>query len=141
MFMHQEHCAGPENCQCIAHSHHGDNQGLADPFSHRGQIIWRLAWNIDINTSSSMSQAVNSGNQLPRKCDVLEHIAAYDQIISGCQTLIKVLEPDNARSLLNPRDVINVLTRRGQVLDELADRKSTRLNSSHEWISRMPSSA
>ena len=24
---------------------------------------------------------------------------------------------------------------------ELADRKSTRLNSSHEWISRMPSSA
>ena len=40
----------------------------------------------------------------------------------------------------------------GQVLDEilphlqitsllLADRKSTRLNSSHEWISRMPSSA
>ena len=27
------------------------------------------------------------------------------------------------------------------VLDELRDRKSTRLNSSHEWISRMPSSA
>ena len=26
-------------------------------------------------------------------------------------------------------------------LSELADRKSTRLNSSHEWISRMPSSA
>mgnify|MGYP003344042036 CR=1 FL=1 len=25
--------------------------------------------------------------------------------------------------------------------DPLADRKSTRLNSSHEWISRMPSSA
>ena len=25
--------------------------------------------------------------------------------------------------------------------DELLDRKSTRLNSSHEWISRMPSSA
>ena len=26
-------------------------------------------------------------------------------------------------------------------LDDAADRKSTRLNSSHEWISRMPSSA
>ena len=25
--------------------------------------------------------------------------------------------------------------------DEISDRKSTRLNSSHEWISRMPSSA
>ena len=30
----------------------------------------------------------------------------------------------------------------GQSVDDfLADRKSTRLNSSHEWISRMPSSA
>ena len=26
-------------------------------------------------------------------------------------------------------------------VDEAGDRKSTRLNSSHEWISRMPSSA
>ena len=29
----------------------------------------------------------------------------------------------------------------GSVVDEKLDRKSTRLNSSHEWISRMPSSA
>ena len=29
----------------------------------------------------------------------------------------------------------------GQVFESSADRKSTRLNSSHEWISRMPSSA
>ena len=28
-----------------------------------------------------------------------------------------------------------------QVMRKLGDRKSTRLNSSHEWISRMPSSA
>ena len=28
-----------------------------------------------------------------------------------------------------------------KVLTDLKDRKSTRLNSSHEWISRMPSSA
>ena len=27
------------------------------------------------------------------------------------------------------------------LVEELSDRKSTRLNSSHEWISRMPSSA
>ena len=32
------------------------------------------------------------------------------------------------------------LVRLGDVVDQL-DRKSTRLNSSHEWISRMPSSA
>ena len=29
----------------------------------------------------------------------------------------------------------------GRVSEEQSDRKSTRLNSSHEWISRMPSSA
>ena len=29
----------------------------------------------------------------------------------------------------------------GQAIDDTVDRKSTRLNSSHEWISRMPSSA
>ena len=45
------------------------------------------------------------------------------------------------------QDRLNALERRTQeALQELAtakaqDRKSTRLNSSHEWISRMPSSA
>ena len=32
-------------------------------------------------------------------------------------------------------------TKVAQALKDAADRKSTRLNSSHEWISRMPSSA
>ena len=33
------------------------------------------------------------------------------------------------------------LQERGTIFSEVGDRKSTRLNSSHEWISRMPSSA
>ena len=35
----------------------------------------------------------------------------------------------------------NVAEYRGLIAGLNADRKSTRLNSSHEWISRMPSSA
>jgi arginine decarboxylase len=37
--------------------------------------------------------------------------------------------------------LIEVLVQIARELDERLDRKSTRLNSSHEWISRMPSSA
>ena len=36
---------------------------------------------------------------------------------------------------------VNVKAKAGTVWLEGRDRKSTRLNSSHEWISRMPSSA
>ena len=37
--------------------------------------------------------------------------------------------------------MVEVPDERLQKLTEMIDRKSTRLNSSHEWISRMPSSA
>ena len=50
--------------------------------------------------------------------------------------------PSNQVPQLNPEQIsplLNALTVR-QLL-ALTDRKSTRLNSSHEWISRMPSSA
>ena len=54
-----------------------------------------------------------------------------------------------------PKDIIEIIEKDLKVFDEKAqdssvgyggqgeveDRKSTRLNSSHEWISRMPSSA
>ena len=57
-----------------------------------------------------------------------------------------------ARSLLRPaysaimvrileREQLAKATAIGTVVFQVADRKSTRLNSSHEWISRMPSSA
>ena len=43
------------------------------------------------------------------------------------------------RALPDVRDGLKPVHRR--VLYAMQDRKSTRLNSSHEWISRMPSSA
>ena len=38
-------------------------------------------------------------------------------------------------------DILQVAVNAGSAVQYLRDRKSTRLNSSHEWISRMPSSA
>ena len=38
-------------------------------------------------------------------------------------------------------DGVRLARRRGELMQASRDRKSTRLNSSHEWISRMPSSA
>ena len=43
--------------------------------------------------------------------------------------------------VLNEPSVVAVNQDTGAVLAVGTDRKSTRLNSSHEWISRMPSSA
>ena len=51
--------------------------------------------------------------------------------------LVRVLRANLLDELGKPY----VVTARAKGLRELADRKSTRLNSSHEWISRMPSSA
>ena len=44
----------------------------------------------------------------------------------------------NWNETVNPNDTVWHL---GDVIFGQEDRKSTRLNSSHEWISRMPSSA
>ena len=46
----------------------------------------------------------------------------------------------SARAALSPA-VRRVVRTRSRYEAENKDRKSTRLNSSHEWISRMPSSA
>ena len=45
----------------------------------------------------------------------------------------------NLGQLLDERGLASIIEK--QILNEEGDRKSTRLNSSHEWISRMPSSA
>ena len=45
------------------------------------------------------------------------------------------------RSNVGKSSLINMLTKRPKLAMTSSDRKSTRLNSSHEWISRMPSSA
>ena len=51
------------------------------------------------------------------------------------------LEDPAALSRLEQPDTALRHLRGTVVIDEIQDRKSTRLNSSHEWISRMPSSA
>ena len=58
-------------------------------------------------------------------CDLSEHILT-----------VTLNRPDklNAFTVTMANELIDVFTK-------ARDRKSTRLNSSHEWISRMPSSA
>ena len=78
-----------------------------------------------------------------------EFIATVDTIVMGRHTFDLVLTFDAWPYGTMP---VHVMTRRGLDIpksvaatvtasDESPDRKSTRLNSSHEWISRMPSSA
>ena len=50
------------------------------------------------------------------------------------------MEAKQVRDLMEAYSSIYVQSEQ-EVISEDLDRKSTRLNSSHEWISRMPSSA
>ena len=66
--------------------------------------------------------------------------------LAGCGYHLGEVRPTpmrSVRSLAVPTFKNNTFESRIEVLfaDTLVDRKSTRLNSSHEWISRMPSSA
>mgnify|MGYP003341027109 CR=1 FL=1 len=59
-------------------------------------------------------------------------------------TLLQFLDDNAERVMLAPASTRKDFTccyPGGLVEHSLRDRKSTRLNSSHEWISRMPSSA
>ena len=65
---------------------------------------------------------------------------------SGKSTLIKILlkevEPTSGRVVVNDMDLRNMPRRYvPKYRRRLGDRKSTRLNSSHTTVSRMPSSA
>ena len=62
--------------------------------------------------------------------------------MSITKEITKIIEYQNSTLLLKDKEnktTINALIQ--QAIDDYEDRKSTRLNSSHEWISRMPSSA
>ena len=66
-------------------------------------------------------------------------------LYQGVQEILLQYQPDAAAIEeiflnVNPRSTLMLGQARGAVISAL-DRKSTRLNSSHEWISRMPSSA
>ena len=61
---------------------------------------------------------------------------------SGDQTMVKLHDLHSGTTrFANNQVVQNVDTRRGTLAVTVADRKSTRLNSSHIPLSRMPSSA
>ena len=76
-----------------------------------------------------------------------------ESLVSGILALVGIdAEPGTSREHVLLSTIIDVLWKSGQKVDfgtlvrsipapPIEDRKSTRLNSSHEWISRMPSSA
>ena len=64
-----------------------------------------------------------------------------NQWISRTCTLDKVDTIDQAEEVARTFALFTRSLSKGFATEKLKDRKSTRLNSSHEWISRMPSSA
>ena len=79
------------------------------------------------------------------KCMVVGH-DKYNKAVDGAKVIIDVGIPATvddaacvtvANTLLNKNDLIAIYASN----EFTADRKSTRLNSSHEFVSRMPSSA
>ena len=63
-----------------------------------------------------------------------------EQIIAGIKDFLDENGNPICYVLINPY-VLNLIPSEELTEDGQPDRKSTRLNSSHEWISRMPSSA
>ena len=103
----------------------GDAPGLIDVMS--GQVTVALPTAIaaapHVRSGKLRALAVTSSKRLPSFPDVptvAETLAGFEAVSWG-----GVMVPTGT-----PQPIINRL-----------DRKSTRLNSSHEWISRMPSSA
>ena len=88
-------------------------------------------------------------NKVKRKWS--DRIKTIEEPLFKCYVFVKVTEADRTKVRLT-NGVVNFVYWNGKpaVVREkeiqtiklfLEDRKSTRLNSSHEWISRMPSSA
>ena len=67
-------------------------------------------------------------------CDVMVVDDSYEKIQEISDKVSYAMKAD-----VTDKDALQALGARN--LDGAVDRKSTRLNSSHEWISRMPSSA
>ena len=78
------------------------------------------------------------GHDAAAKAAILAGLAFHSRVTSKdvyCEGISKI----SARDVAVARDMDHVI--KLLAIAELTDRKSTRLNSSHEWISRMPSSA
>ena len=78
------------------------------------------------------------------KMNLLEHLQNYFQNRSvNYEILVEAGEKEDIPAYLrmNTKQKFEYISERYPLVKTLKDRKSTRLNSSHEWISRMPSSA
>ena len=105
-------------------------------------------------TGAEVSRALLSAVSMDPGIEIIEHAIVLDALKSKsgrvCGVTIHVIgegERDGVGQIL-ARAVVLATGGLGQVYSQTTnpsvstgDRKSTRLNSSHEWISRMPSSA
>ena len=111
--------------------------------------IWALTTNMVI--INDVDEIVQVADMYPTDLDeeIKENSAISDELLSALLDEQLVLCP---KALLVTAQEINNLWKffvsasEGEIIKkyedfESSDRKSTRLNSSHEWISRMPSSA
>ena len=116
------------------HGLKGDGQ-LSDLFKEAG---------IEVTSSKgnkiSLRQVLVLQNLLREEYDVIHgHLPAAEILTSLLKRGRKfVVSKHNAELMFGRFRLLSILLSR---IVERKDRKSTRLNSSHEWISRMPSSA
>ena len=91
--------------------------------------------------------AVLAGARDPGSVPAIEGVRAVRLDVTDQQTIGALRRETDALDVVVNNAAIHydawqsVLTADLDVVREALDRKSTRLNSSHEWISRMPSSA
>ena len=75
---------------------------------------------------------------IPSKCDtnISDPVFVDDNFLS-----LKIVSDVSVVCNNDSKPIIKIISKNIKELYNNKDRKSTRLNSSHEWISRMPSSA
>ena len=95
--------------------------------------------NIELQINNLNNKIDNLNNNQNIKLNINEIINNKDKSSISDTKNIKLINFDN--NLNNNYSYIEKIIKEKEKEKILEDRKSTRLNSSHEWISRMPSSA
>ena len=112
-----------------------------------------FTWNVALGNLVTLDTIIASGNLFNKK--TLQRCINYqlgdpysiDKIegINASLNQISFLKPNTNIQVRLHSETFSLLLKperkKNNLLSALVDRKSTRLNSSHEWISRMPSSA
>ena len=149
----------PDLSEIYVSTHPMSGREVMGPQSARSDLFEGRAWLVTPTTSTrqeNIDRAIEVGKILGASCYVLsaqEHdsiIAAISHAPQILSSLMGALIAEEKSENLNfagqgLRDVSRLAESDSKMWSELLvenrDRKSTRLNSSHEWISRMPSSA